>query len=96
MNRASAGKIGITLFWHAIDIILYGIAFKFLSEWYLTPTFHTATITWGKAFGLVLIARLLVQKHGEEQRDITIQNVFIEAVIPALFVEAGYLLHHIP
>lgn len=94
MNKASAAKIGVTLFWHAVDIVLYGVAFKFLAEWFITPTFHTSPIQWGAAFGLVLVVRLLVQKHEADERAITIQNVFVEAVIPALSIEAGYLIHH--
>ena len=93
MNKASASKVATTLFWHAVDIIVYGVALKFLAEWYLTPTFHTTVIKWGTAFGLVIIVRLLVQRH-EEERQITLQNVVVECLVPALFTELGYLIHH--
>ena len=93
MNKASAGQVGIVLFWHAVDIIAYGIAFKFLAEWFVTPTFHTMAITWAKAFGLVLIVRMLVQRH-EQPQAITLQNLFIECVVPFLFTEAGFAIHH--
>jgi hypothetical protein len=93
MNKASAGKVAVTLFWHAVDIVCYGVAFKYLWGWFGQPTFHTPSLTWGTSFGLVLIARLLVEHHGEE-RAITLQNVFVEALIPALFLEAGFLIKH--
>lgn len=95
MNKASAGKVGVLLFWHAVDIVFYGVAFKFLWEWYGQPTFHTPALTWAGSFGLVLIARMLVEQHGSsEDRAITFQNVIMEAIVPALFTEAGYLIHH--
>jgi hypothetical protein len=93
MNKASAGKVAITLFWHAVDIVFYGVAFKFLWAWFGQPTFHTPTVNWDLSFGLVLIARMLVEHHGDE-KPVTLQNVVIAALIPALFVEAGYLIHH--
>lgn len=94
MNKASASTFGAALFWHAVDISFYGIAFKFLAGWYVIPTFHTGPITWATAFGLVLIARLLVEHHDDGGRQITFQNLVYEAVVPALFTEAGYLIHH--
>jgi hypothetical protein len=94
MNKANAGKIGLVLFWHAVDIGFYGVALRFLAEWYITPTFHTARVTWAVAFGLVIVARLLIQRHGEEPPQITLQALVQEAVVPALFTEAGYLIHH--
>jgi len=93
MNKASAGKLAVTLFWHAVDIVFYGVALKFLWEWFGQPTFHTATVNWGMSFGLVLTARLVVERHGEE-KPITFQNLVVAALVPALFVEAGYLIHH--
>ena len=94
MNKASAGKIGGLLFWHAVDIVCYGVALNFLWAWFGQPVFHTPTINWGTSFGLVLIARLLVEHHGGEDRLITFQNLVYEAIVPALFTEAGYLIHH--
>ncbi len=94
MNKASAGKFAGLLFWHAVDIVFYGVALKFLWEWYGQPTFHTPAITWATSFGLVLIARMLVEHHGDDDREITFQNVVYEAIVPALFTEAGYLIHH--
>lgn len=94
MNKAGASKVAILLFWHAVDILAYGIALKFLAEWYITPTFHTTPISWATAFGLVIIVRLLVQRHSEEERPITFQNLVVECLVPALFTEAGYLIHH--
>lgn len=94
MNKASAGKVGILLFWHAVDIVFYGVALKFLWEWFGQATFHTPALTWATSFGLVLIARMLVEHHGQDERQITLQNVVMEAIVPALFTEAGYLIHH--
>jgi hypothetical protein len=94
MTKHSANKIATVLFWHAVDIVFYGIALKFLAEWYVTPIFHTARVTWAGAFGLVLVARLLVQKHDGEPPAITIQALIEEAVVPFLFVEAGYAIMH--
>lgn len=94
MNKSSANKIAGTLFWHAVDIVFYGIALKFLAEWFLTPTFHTAKIEWGASFGLVIIVRLLVTRHEEAERPITFQNLVEEAIVPALLTEAGQLIHH--
>jgi heme/copper-type cytochrome/quinol oxidase subunit 3 len=94
MNKANAGKIAGVLFWHAVDIVFYGIALKFLAEWFLTPTFHTAHVGWGASFGLVIIVRLLVTRHEEAERAITFQNLIEEAIVPALLTEAGQLIHH--
>jgi uncharacterized membrane protein len=95
VNKVSASKVASVLFWHAIDILFFGVAFKFLAEWYIAPTFHTGAVTWARAFGLVIIARLLVQRHNnDEEQQITFQNLVFEAVVPALFTEAGYLIHH--
>ncbi len=94
MNKVNAERIAAILFWHAVDIVFFGVALKFLAEWYLTPTFRTAPISWATAFGLVLIVRLLVQRHEGEDRQITFQNLVVEAIVPALFTEAGYLIHH--
>jgi hypothetical protein len=94
MNKASVGKLGNLLFWHAVDIVFYGVALKFLWTWYGQPTFHTPALAWATSFGLVLIARMLVEHHGDDNREITFQNVVHEAIVPALFTEAGYLIHH--
>lgn len=94
MNKASAGKVGLVLFWHAVDIVCYGVAFRFLWGWFGQPTFHTSVIGWGPSFGLVLIARMLVEHHGTDEKPITFQNLFLEALVPALFAEAGMLIHH--
>jgi len=94
MDKTSASKVGIILFWHAVDIIFYGIALKFLAEWFVTPTFHTAKIGWAAAFGLVIVVRLLINRHGDDDRAITLHNLFVEALIPFLFVDAGYAVHH--
>lgn len=94
MNKAKASTFANVLFWHAVDIAFFGVALKFLAGWYLAPTFHTAPITWATAFGLVIIVRLLVQQHEEEERQITFQNLVVEAIVPALSTEAGYLIHH--
>lgn len=95
MNKGSAGKVGVLLFWHAVDIGFYGAAFHFLWGWFGQAMFHTPVASWGTSFGLVLIARLLVQQHrGEDERQVTFQNLIMEAIVPLLFTEAGYLIHH--
>jgi hypothetical protein len=94
LNKTSAAKLGSLLFWHAVDIAFYGVALKYLWGWYGQSTFHTPTLSWACSFGLVLIARLLVEHHGEDGREITFQNLVVEAIVPALFTEAGYLIHH--
>lgn len=95
MTKASAGKVALVLFWHAVDIVCYGVALKFLWGWFGQTTFHTPSVSWETSFGLVLIARMLVQNHGGgEEKAITFQNVLIEALVPALFTEAGFLIHH--
>ncbi len=94
MNKASANKIASVLFWHAVDIIFYGIALKFLADWFLVPTFHAAHVDYGTSFGLVIIVRLLVSRHEEAERPITFQNLIEEAIVPALLTEAGQLIHH--
>lgn len=92
MNKASAAKVANVLFWHAVDILFYGVALKLLWEWFGQPTFHTTPVAWGTSFGLVIIVRLLFPPK-EEEKAITLQNLVIEALVPALLTEAGHLLH---
>jgi hypothetical protein len=93
MTKGGASKIAMVLFWHAVDIAFYGIALKFLAAWYITPIFHTAPFRWADALGMVIVVRLLIQRH-EEPPPISLQALIEEAAVPAIFTEAGYLLHH--
>lgn len=94
MNKQSVSKIALPLFWHAVDIVCYGVALHFLWGWFGQGTFHTPALTWATSFGLVLIARMIVGHHGEDDRDVTFHNLLTEALTPALFTEAGFLIHH--
>lgn len=93
MNKAAAGKFAIVLFWHAVDIAAYGIALMFLWGWFVVPSLHASVLTMGHAFGLVIITRMLFA-HSSEEKEITFQNLVMELILPALFTEAGYLVHH--
>jgi len=93
MNKATAGKFAVALFWHAVDIAAYGLALMYLWEWFVVAALHATVLTIGRAFGLVIITRMLFA-HSSEEKEITLQNLVMELILPALFTEAGYLVHH--
>jgi len=93
MNKATAGKFAIVLFWHVVDIVAYGVALMYLWEWFVVVALHASILTMGRAFGLVIITRMLFA-HSSEEKEITLQNLVMELILPALFTEAGYLVHH--
>ncbi len=85
-------KLAVALFWHAIHIAFYGVALRFLWDWFMPPAMHAATLTFSVAFGLVCMFCMLFTKI-HSARTITVQNVVEEALTPALFTLFGFLIH---
>jgi hypothetical protein len=93
MQRLNAHKAANLLFWLAVNTLFVGVAFKFLGDWFVTPTFHTSRIELSTALGLVLVVRLLIGLEGDD-RAVTFQNLVEEAFSPALLTGIGFLIHH--
>jgi hypothetical protein len=85
-------KVANGLFWHAVRIVFYGVALKFLWGWFMSPAMHAAELHYGVAFGLVCIFCMLFCRT-EAVRAITFQNVVEEALSPAFFTLVGFLIH---
>ena len=85
-------KAANAFFWHAVHIIFYGVALKFLWGWFMPPAMHAAELHYGVAFGLVCIFCMLFHKI-EAVRAITFQNIVEEALSPAFFTLVGFLIH---
>jgi len=85
-------KVANALFWHAVSIVVYGVALQFLWGWFMPQAMHAAAINYGVSFGLVCIFCMLFRKV-EAIRPITFQNVVEEALTPAFFTLVGFLIH---
>jgi hypothetical protein len=93
MYRLNTHKATAMLFWLTANTFFVGMAFKFLGDWFVAPTFHTSRIELSTSLGLVLIVRLLIGLERDD-RAVTFQNLVEEAFTPALLTGLGFLIHH--